>query len=151
MISSFFWCHFKEVVIYFYAVIPFIRPSCQHFGNDVNIKVGIHITVHITIYITIHIAIYITTANISIQYNISKFSQVKFSILSFFCTVLFTGCSVKKILKRINQEILHIFVFASMFVSLVKKTALHFLFTVMSYVQGALWRKVWTSYFTEHV
>ena len=39
---------------------------------------------------------------------------------------------------KINHEILEIALFASMFLSLVKKTALHFLFTVLSYVQGAL-------------
>ena len=38
-----------------------------------------------------------------------------------------------------------------MFLSLVKKTTLHFLFTVLSYVQGALKKKVWTTYLTEHV
>ena len=72
-----------------------------------------------------------------------KFSQVKCSIISFYCTVL--GCSAKKALKnillrkkrlRIEQETLQISVFASMFLSLVKKTALHFLVTVLSYVQG---------------
>ena len=39
---------------------------------------------------------------------------------------------------RIYQETLQISVFASMFLSLVKKTALHFLFTALSYVHGAL-------------
>ena len=66
----------------------------------------------------------------------SKFSQVKYSILSFYCTVLFTGSSAKKTLKsllhterlRITQETLQISLFASMFLSLVKKTALQFLF-----------------------
>ena len=70
----------------------------------------------------------------------SKFSQVKYSILSFYCTVLFTGSSAKKTLKsllhterlRITQETLQISLFASMFLSLVKNTALHFLFTVLS-------------------
>ena len=38
---------------------------------------------------------------------------------------------------RIDQETLQISVFVSMFLSLVKKTALHFLFAVLSYVQGA--------------
>ena len=71
---------------------------------------------------------------------ISKFSQVKCSILSFYCIVLFTGCSVKKTLQSllqrerltITQETLQISLFASMFLSLVKNTALHFLFTVLS-------------------
>ena len=39
---------------------------------------------------------------------------------------------------RINQETLQITVFAALFLSLVKKAALHFLFTVLSYVEGAL-------------
>ena len=107
----------------------------------------------------IHIAIYIITASIGIKPYISRFSQVKCSILSFYCTVLFTGCSAKKALKsllhrerlRITQETLQISLFASMFLSLVKKTTLHFLFTVLSYVQGALKKKVWTTYLTEHV
>ena len=34
-----------------------------------------------------------------------------------------------------------------MFLSLVKKTALHFLFTVLSYGQGALQKRVLTTYF----
>ena len=59
-----------------------------------------------------------------------KFSQVKCLILSFYCTVLFTGCSAKKALSnifhrkrlRIDQETLQISVFASMLLSLVKKT-----------------------------
>ena len=38
---------------------------------------------------------------------------------------------------RIDQETLQISVFVSMFLSLVKKTALHFLFAVLSYMQGA--------------
>ena len=87
----------------------------------------------------------------------SKFSQVKYSILSFYCTVLFTGSSAKKTLKsllhterlRITQETLQISLFASMFLSLVKNTALHFLFTVLSHVQGALQKRVLTTYFTE--
>ena len=66
-----------------------------------------------------------------------KFSKVKCSILSFYCTVLFTGCSAKKALKNIHhrkrlwidQETWQISVFASMFLSLVKKIALHFLVT----------------------
>ena len=68
----------------------------------------------------------------------------------FLLTVLFTVCSDKKTLKsrlqrerlRITQETLQISLFASMFLSLVKKTALHFLFTVLSYVQGALQKRV---------
>ena len=58
----------------------------------------------------------------------------------FLLTVLFTVCSDKKTLKsrlqrerlRITQETLQISLFASMFLSLVKNTALHFLFTVLS-------------------
>ena len=68
-----------------------------------------------------------------------KSSQVKYSMLSFYCTVLFPGCSAKEALKNIlhrkrlwiYQETLQISVFASMFLSLVKKTALHFLFSVL--------------------
>ena len=68
-----------------------------------------------------------------------KFSQAKYSILSFYCTVLFPGCSAKEALKNIlhrkrlwiYQETLQISVFASMFLSLVKKTALHFLVSVL--------------------
>ena len=59
-----------------------------------------------------------------------KSSQVKYSMLSFYCTVLFPGCSAKEALKNIlhrkrlwiYQETLQISVFASMFLSLVKKT-----------------------------
>ena len=76
----------------------------------------------------------------------------------FLLTVLFTVCSDKKTLKsrlqrerlRITQETLQISLFASMFLSLVKKTALHFLFTVLSYVQGALQKRVWATYFTKN-
>ena len=65
---------------------------------------------------------------------------MKCSILSFYCTVLFTRCSAKKTLKsllqrerlKLTQETLQISLFASMFLSLVKNTALHFLFTVLS-------------------
>ena len=65
---------------------------------------------------------------------------MKCSILSFYCTVLFTRCSAKKTLKSllqrerltVTQETLQISLFASMFLSLVKNTALHFLFTVLS-------------------
>ena len=68
----------------------------------------------------------------------------------FLLTVLFTVCSDKKTLKsrlqrerlRITQETLQISLFASMFLSLVKKTALHFLFTILSYVQGDLQKRV---------
>ena len=68
----------------------------------------------------------------------------------FYCTILFTECSAKKTLKsllhrerlKINHEILEKALFASMFLSLVKKTALHFLFTALSYVQGALQKRV---------
>ena len=68
----------------------------------------------------------------------------------FLLTVLFTGCSDKKTLKSllqrerlsITQETLRISMFASMFLSLVKKIALHFLFTVLSYVQGALQKRI---------
>ena len=116
-----------------------VGPSCQHFVKAVNI-----------LPCNIHIAIYITTTNIGLQSYISKFSQVKCSILSFYCTVLFTVCSAKKTLKnilhrerlRIDQETLQISVFASMFLSLVKQTALHFLFTLLAYVQGALQKRV---------
>ena len=76
----------------------------------------------------------------------------------FLLTVLFTVCSDKKTLKsrlqrerlRITQETLQISLFASMFLSLVKNTALHFLFTVLSHVQGALQKRVLTTYFTEN-
>ena len=148
MISPLFWCHFnsnEDILLFCNAIVG---PSCQHFGKAVNI-----------LPCNIHIAIYITTANIGLQSYISKFSQVKCSILSFYCTVLFTVCSAKKTLKnilhrerlRIDQETLQISVFASVFLSLVKQTALHFLFTLLSYVQGALQKRVWTTYFTEHV
>ena len=68
-----------------------------------------------------------------------KSSQVKYSMLSFYCTVLFPGCCAKEALKNIlhrkrlwiYQETLQISVFASMFLSLVKKTALHFLVSVL--------------------
>ena len=77
------------------------------------------------------------TGSIGINSYISKFSQVKCSIPSFYCTVVLTECSAKKTLKsihhrerlRIIQETLQISLFASMFLSLVKKSALHFLFT----------------------
>ena len=80
-------------------------------------------------------------------------------MLSFCFTVFFTGCSAKKILKslfhrerlRINQETLQILVFPAMFLRLVKKTALNFLFNVLSFVQGALQRRVWTTYFAEQL
>ena len=101
-----------------------VGPSCQYFGNAVNIKVGINI------------AIYIITESIGIKSSISKCSQVKCSILSFYCTVLFLYA--KKTL-----ETLQILLFASMFLSLVKKTASHVLFTVLSYVQGARQKRVW--------
>ena len=74
------------------------------------------------------------------------------SILSFYSTVVFAGCFAKKTLKNllhrerllITQETLRISLFASMFLSLVKKTAFHFLFTALSYMQGALQkRRVW--------
>ena len=74
------------------------------------------------------------------------------SILSFYSTVVFAGCFAKKTLKNllhrerllITQETLRISLFASTFLSLVKKTALHFLFTALSYMQGALQkRRVW--------
>ena len=76
----------------------------------------------------------------------------------FLLTVLFTVCSDKKTLKsrlqrerlRITQETLQISLFASMFLSLVKKTALHFLFILLPYVQGALQKRVLTTYFTEN-
>ena len=51
---------------------------------------------------------------------------------------------------RITQETLQISLFTSMFLSLVKKIALHFLFTVLSYVQGALQKRVSATYFTEN-
>ena len=94
-----------------------LGPSCQHFGKAVNI-----------LPCNIRIAISITTANIVLQSYISKFSQVKCSTLSFYCTVLFIVCSAKKALKnilhrerlRIDQETLQISVFPSMFLSLVK-------------------------------
>ena len=38
-----------------------------------------------------------------------------------------------------------------MILSLMMKTALHLLFTVLSYMQGALQKNVWTACFTEHV
>ena len=65
-------------------------------------------------------------------------------MLSLYCTVLFTGCSVllHRERLRITQETLQICLLALMFLSLVKKTALHFLFTVLSYVQGALQNRV---------
>ena len=74
------------------------------------------------------------------------------SILSFYSIVVFAGCFAKKTLKNlldrecllITQETLRISLFASMILSLVKKTALHFLFTALSYMQGALQkRRVW--------
>ena len=37
-----------------------------------------------------------------------------------------------------------------MFLSLVNKTTLHFLFTVLSYVQGALQKRVLATYFAEN-
>ena len=46
--------------------------------------------------------------------------------------------------RRITQESFQISLFASMFLSLVKKTAL------LSYVQGALQKRVLTTYFTEN-
>ena len=100
----------------------------------------------------IHITIYIITASIGIKSFISKLSQVKCSILSFHCTVLFTGYSAKKSLKNLlrterlrkTQETLQILLIAYMFLSLVKKTALHFHFTVLSYVQCALQKRVLT-------
>ena len=148
MISPLFWCHFnssEDIPLFCNAIVG---PSCQHFGKAVNI-----------LPCNIHIAIYITTANIALHSYISKFSQVKCSILSFCCTVLFIVCSAKMTLKnilhrerlRIDQETLRISAFASMFLSLVKKIALHFFFIVLSYVQGALQKRVWTTYFTEHV
>ena len=67
--------------------------------------------------------------SIGIKPYIFKFSQVNFSTLSFYCTVLFTGYSATKTLKsllygerlKITQETLEIGLFASMFLSLVKK------------------------------
>ena len=118
----------EDTLLYFDAIV---EPSCQHFDNAVNIT--------------------------SKSY-ISKFSQVKCSIRSFYCAVLFIGCSAKKTLKsllhrerlRKTRETLQISLFGSMFLILVKKTALHFLFTVLSYVQGALQKKVRTTYFTKN-
>ena len=101
-----------------------------------------------------HITIYIITGSVGIKSYISKFSQEKCSILSFYCTVLFTGCSAKKTLKNllhrerllITQETLRISLFAFMFLSLVKKTTLHFLFTALPYAQGALQkRRLWNN------
>ena len=83
----------------------------------------------------INIAIYIITESIGIKSYISKCSQVKCSILSFYCTVLF-------LYAKKTSETLKILLFASMFLSLVKKTALHFLFTVLSYVHGARQKSV---------
>ena len=68
--------------------------------------------------------------SISIKFYTSRSSHLKCSILSFYCNVLFTGCPSKKTLKRllhrerlrITQETLQISLFASMFLSLVKKT-----------------------------
>ena len=78
----------------------------------------------------------------------SKLSQVKYSVLSFFCTVLFTGCSAKKALKslldreciRITQETLQIALFASMFLNLAKKIALTF-FLVYCPIFGVLCKR----------
>ena len=126
MILPFLWCHFKrseDTLLYCDATV---RPSCQH--------------------------------SITNKSYISKFSQVKCSILPFYCTVLFTGCFAKKTLKNllhreclgITQETLPISLFASKFLSLLEKTALRFLFTVKSYVQSALQKKVWITYFTKN-
>ena len=49
---------------------------------------------------------------------------------------------IYQVLCQKNKETLQILLFASMLLSLVKKTALHFLFTVLSYVQGALQKSV---------
>ena len=106
----------------------------------------------------IHITIYIITASIGINSYTSKFSQVKCSILYFYCTVFFTGCSAKKALKsllhrkrlRITQKTLQISLFVSMLLSLVKKTALHFLFTALFYLQRALQKGVLTTFFTKN-
>ena len=67
--------------------------------------------------------------------------------------------SAKKTLKsilhgdrlRITQETFQIALFASMLLSSVKKTALKFLFTVLSYVQGALRKRIGTTYLIEYV
>ena len=91
----------EDTLLYFDAIV---EPSCQHFDNAVNIT--------------------------SKSY-ISKFSQVKCSIRSFYCAVLFIGCSAKKTLKsllhrdrlRKTRETLQISLFGSMFLILVKKTA----------------------------
>ena len=94
MISLFLWWHFKrseDTLLYCDAIAG---PSCQHFGNAVNITNKTYI---------------------------SKYCQVKCSILSFYCTILFTGCSAKKTLKsllhrerlRITQETLQMSLFAS--------------------------------------
>ena len=125
--------------IHYYTDV-IVGPSYQHFGNAVNIKVAISCNIHIAICVI----------SIGVKSYISKFSQLKCSILYFYCTVLFTEWSAKKTLKRllhrerlrITLETLQISLFASMFLSLVKKTALHFLFTVLSYVQGDLQNRV---------
>ena len=76
----------------------------------------------------------------------------------FYFTILFTVCSAKKTLKsilhrerlRIIQETFQIALFASMFLSLVKKTVLNCLFTVLSYAQGALQKRIGTDCLTEY-
>ena len=114
MISLFLWCHFKTSEDHYYTD-TIARPSYQHFGNDVIIKVGISMVMYI------HIAICIIS--VGINSDISKFKQLECSTLSLYCTVSFTGCSAKKTLKsllhwerlRITQETLQISLFASVF------------------------------------
>ena len=132
MISPFLRYHFRKVVICFFAVMPLLSLA-------VILVILLTQNQEFILPCKIRVAIYVITANTSIQSYISKFSHVKCSILSFYCTVLFTGCSVKKTLKsllhrarlRINREASQISVFACMFLSLVKKNAFHFLFTVL--------------------
>ena len=135
MISPFLWCHFKRSEDILLCCNAIVGSSCHHFGNAVNMKVGIHITMscscsHLYYHCKYrYLVLYVLNL---VKLNVQYFLFIAPSYLQ--------GALPKRLWKtsffrkrlRIDQETLQVSVFASMFLSLVKKTVSHFLVTVLS-------------------
>ena len=113
MISPFLQYHFKRSEDTLLCCDAMIGSGCQHFGNGVNIKVGIYINIITPSKVLCQkdfekCPSWRTSkdnsgniANIVICFYVLKFSKENYFTFPFCCTVLCAGCSAKEGLNRL--------------------------------------------------